>query len=124
MGIKVEGLEELRRQFADAPKEMRKQLRVANKAAAAPIVERAQVLVPVRSGTLRRSIKATSNVTDAFVKAGGVNAVPYAGIIHFGWPKRNIRPRPFLYQAADQRIDQVHAAYEKAAAKLAATIGE
>lgn len=122
MGVKVEGLDELRRQFADAPKEMRKQLRLANKEAAAPVVERAQVLVPVRTGKLRRSIKATSTVSDAFVKAGGVNAVPYAAVIHFGHPKRRIRPQPFLYKAADQRVPQVYAAFEKAVAKLAATI--
>jgi len=124
VGIKVEGLDELRRQFADAPKEMRKQLRLANKEAAAPVVELAQVLVPVRTGKLRRSIKATSTVKDAFVKAGGGKVGVYAPIIHFGWPKRRIPPRPFLYKAADQRVPQVYAAYEKAAAKLAATIGE
>lgn len=123
VGIRVEGLEQIRRDFADAPKEMRKQLRLANKEAAAPVVELAQVLVPVRTGALRRSIKATSNVTDAFVRAGGGKVAVYAPVVHFGWPKRGRRPQPFLYQAADRRITEVYAAYEKAVERILAAVG-
>ena len=37
----------------------------------------------------------------------GRKAVPYAGPIHFGWPARNIEPQPFLYDALDDKADEV-----------------
>jgi hypothetical protein len=39
--------------------------------------------------------------------------VPYAGPIHFGWPARNIRPNPFIYQVLDSRRDEVLKLYER-----------
>ncbi len=37
----------------------------------------------------------------------------YAGVIHFGWPRHNIEPQPFLYDALDKRFDEVVRVYEK-----------
>ncbi len=45
--------------------------------------------------------------------AAGKRRTPYAGVIHFGWPKHNIEPQPFLYKALDRRYDEVVAIYEK-----------
>ena len=39
-------------------------------------------------------------------------SVPYAGVIHFGWPRHNIEPQPFLYDALDRRSDEVIKLYE------------
>jgi hypothetical protein len=42
----------------------------------------------------------------------------YAGVIHFGWPRHNIEPQPFLYDALDKRFDEVTKLYELRIAAL------
>ena len=58
---------------------------------------------------LRRSIKARASKTRSRVTARTI----YAGVIHFGWPRHNIEPQPFLYDALDKRSDEVIALYER-----------
>lgn len=130
--IQVDGLDELRRLVRKAPPEIRKQLRATNKAAAEIVAAEARVLVPVRSGRLRSSIKATAGQKEASVKAGTAARVPYAGPVHFGWPGRPnkarrwrggpIRAQPFLYAARDRRINEVRGAYEQALDRFAQTL--
>ena len=118
-GFKVDGLKALQKEIRKTEDvEMKKRLRLANKEAAQVVADQAKVEVPRRSGRLARSIGTQASQTSAFVKAGTAARVPYAGPIHFGWPKRNIRPQPFLYEAMDKRIGEVRKAYEKNLEKL------
>ena len=118
-GFKVDGLKALQKEIRKTEDVgMKKQLRLANKEAAQVVADQAKVEVPRRSGRLARSIGVQASQTSAFVKAGTAARVPYAGPIHFGWPKRNIRPQPFLYEAMDKRIGEVRKAYEKNLEKL------
>jgi phage gpG-like protein len=55
-------------------------------------------LPPVLTGRLRDSIRAGRGKTKAVVRAGGAQ-VPYAPIIHYGYPARNIQARPYLLEA-------------------------
>lgn len=57
---------------------------------------------PSRSGRLKGSLRAGRGKTKAVVRAGGAR-VPYAGVIHYGWPARNIKPNPFLTRALDSK---------------------
>lgn len=119
MGGKIEvvGLRDLQRALrkvsADAPKELRK----TNLEAARIVSDEAVRRVPVRTGRLRDSIRALAQQRGAAVRAGGAR-VPYAGPIHFGWPKRHIKPNPFLYEALDRRRQQVLDAYRKGVGHL------
>lgn len=118
-GFKVDGLKALQKEIRKTEDvEMKKRLRLANKEAAQVVADQAKVEVPRRSGRLARSIGTQASQTSAFVKAGTAARVPYAGPIHFGWPKRNIRPQPFLYEAMDKRIGEVRKAYEKNLGKI------
>ena len=118
-GFKVDGLKALQKEIRQTEDvELKKQLRLANKEAAQVVADQAKVEVPRRSGRLARSIGTQASQTSAFVKAGTAARVPYAGPIHFGWPKRNIRPQPFLYEAMDKRIGEVRRAYEKNLGKI------
>lgn len=49
-------------------------------------------------GALRDSIRAGRGKTKAVVRAGS-SRVPYAGVIHYGWPAHHIAPHPFLTEA-------------------------
>lgn len=73
---------------------------------------------PTLSGNLRASMRAGKGKTKAVVRAGYASRVPYAGVIHYGWPARNIGAQPFLtdslhanhgriFAALDQGIDEL-----------------
>jgi len=74
------------------------------------VMARALSRAPVRTGRLRETIRASGTKTAGRVRAG-FKRVPYAGVIHFGWPARRIQPQPFLYDALDQRRNEVFNRY-------------
>jgi hypothetical protein len=76
------------------------------------IVKAATPFTPVDSGALSASLKSAPTQRQGRVRLGSA-AVPYAGPIHFGWPARNIRPNPFIYQVLDSRRDEVLKLYER-----------
>jgi hypothetical protein len=88
-----------------------------HKAAAELILFEARNRAPVgpsrrghRGGTLRRSGRATATKGSGAVRFGG-GAIAYAGPVHFGHAPRPqggfTLPNPFLYDAADDRVDAV-----------------
>ena len=78
--------------------------------AAEIVVDGAKRIAPVRTGALAASIRAAAVRTGGRVRVGNAS-VPYAGPIHFGWPKRRIVPQPFIYDALDPRRGEVAAVY-------------
>lgn len=75
------------------------------------VVTESRTIVPVLSGALAGTLRATNSATAATVKAGD-SSVDYAGVQHFGWAEHNIEPTPYLYDAADRRTDEIIARYE------------
>ncbi|GMA34741.1 hypothetical protein [Demequina litorisediminis] len=61
---------------------------------------------PTDSGTLATTLRAGRGKTKAVVRAGGARA-KYAGVIHYGWPARNIEPQPFLSDALNKTRPQI-----------------
>jgi hypothetical protein len=115
--IRIEGGRELRRAFREAGDDM-SDLKDLHKRLADDVAGTAKTKVPVRSGRLQRSIRGSGTKTAARIRAGnnrksGPTSVPYAGPIHFGWGARGIRPQPFLYEALDDRRDEVVDAYNR-----------
>lgn len=106
VGFKIEGLNKMLRALEQLDAEAKQRFKAAGKWAGEEVAKEARTLVPVRSGRLQKSIKSGATGRGATVRAGR-GAVPYAGPIHFGWGRRNIRPQPFLYNAADRRVDEV-----------------
>lgn len=124
LSLDVENLKEVQKMIRDlGDAELRKQLREANKSVAQMVVDAALPNVPVRSGKLRQSVKASATQSAAYGKAGSAVRVPYAAAIHWGEGSgnvgggssrrnRNIQGRPFLWEAADQTINQAVNEYE------------
>ncbi len=115
--IRVEGGRELRRAFREAGDDM-SDLRELHKRLADDVADTAKTKTPIRSGRLQRSIRGSGTKTAARVRAGnnrksGPTSVPYAGPIHFGWGARGIRPQPFMYEALDDRRQQVIETYNR-----------
>jgi len=113
--IEVFGGRELRRTLNRVGDDITKDaLKRANKEAAELVAAEARRLVPVESGRLKASIRATGGVASGSVKAGNKVRVPYAGVIHYGWPARNIRATPFITAAVANKIGDARRAYLRA----------
>lgn len=94
----VEGGRRLRatlRQAGDDLQGMRDAHRDASQIAA----NAAAALAPVRSGRLRATVRAAGTKTAGIIRAGFAR-VPYAGPVHWGWPRRNIPANTFLSDGA------------------------
>lgn len=117
-GVTIEGLKEFRLALRKLPPEYVKALREITKAAAEPVAEEARHLVPVGpTGRLKASIRALGQQRGAQV-AAGKKSVPYAGPIHWGWPKRHIRAQPFLVRALHKKQKDVILVFEIKTQKL------
>lgn len=67
----------------------------------------ARAKAPVRTGSLRDSIRAGRGKTKAVVRAGTAVRSPYAAVQHYGNPKRNLPPTMYLVTALHQTNGQV-----------------
>jgi len=114
--VTVEGGPQLRKAFKRMDARL-EDLKDVHAAAGEMVAGTARSLVPFDSGDLFDSIRTDRRAAGASV-LGGRGRVPYAGVIHFGWPRRNIEPQPFLYDAVDQRREDVAAKYDDAVADL------
>jgi hypothetical protein len=82
--VRVEGIRELQRSLRQANASFPAELRKANKSAAEVVVAFALPKAPVKTGRLRKSIKAQAQQRGASVKGGTEVRVPYFGFIDFG----------------------------------------
>lgn len=121
VAVKVEGLGKVIRQIKQIEPELVNDLKAANRVIADDVTGTAKQLAPARSGKLRASVRPGATARTGLVRAGK-RAVPYAAPIHFGWPDRGIEPRPFLYDALDERRPEVERAYLAAITKIARAV--
>ena len=119
--IKVTGLSkvqrDLRKLSTDALDLNKTEFLETNKQVAEIIINESKRYIPVISGALAAAVRNASTKKSAKVRAGSV-AVPYAGPIHFGYPKRAIKPNPFFYDAIDSRRDEVRQKYDSLVSSL------
>ena len=92
---------------------------IANLNLAAAAVPPARREAPKLSGRLADSIRPhRGRWYRATIKAGN-RRLPYAGAVHFGWEKHNIKPNPFLERGAEQIKDRAKRAYVQAVERAA-----
>lgn len=103
---RIEGLREVQKALRDVSSDLKNEMKPTHLKAAEIVVDGAKRIAPVRTGALAASIRAAATQTGGRVRVGSA-AVPYAGPIHFGWPKRRIKPQPFIYDALDPRRAEV-----------------
>lgn len=106
----VEGARELRRSLRKAGDDL-SDLKDAHRKAAEIAAEASASLAPARSGRLRGTIRAAGTKTAGIIRSGK-KAVPYAGPIHWGWKKRNIKANPFMSTGAQNSQGQWLPIYE------------
>lgn len=67
---------------------------------------------PRRTGALASTVDAVDDAGGVTLTAGSP-AVPYAGVIHEGWPAHHIRAQPFMTKAIDKTTDEIANRYER-----------
>lgn len=108
--LEIEGMRELQKALRNLTEDSRNDMKETHRQAGQIVVDAAVRIIPVRSGALLASIKSAPTQRQGRVRVGSA-AVPYAGPIHFGWPARNIKPNPFIYEVLDSRRQEVYALY-------------
>jgi hypothetical protein len=124
--IKIEGLDEFRRNLKRIDSALPKGIRLAGNEAAGIVVDWARPRIPLgKTGRTRRSLRATSTQSASKVTGGGAR-VPWYGWLDFGGRvgrKRSV-VRPFLpngryiYRGYQLHKDDIRQAYEDALVRL------
>lgn len=96
--VEVEGARELRASMKRAGEDLG-DLADAHAEVAAQVAAASSAAAPRKSGNLAGTVRGNRAKTSAVVKAGRAS-VPYAGVIHWGWPRRNIAAHPWMTDTA------------------------
>lgn len=111
--IEVKGLRKLNKTIKTLADEgLNETLKATNKEAAETVATAAKPRVPRLTGLLAATLRTSATVRNGAVRVGNAR-IPYAKPIHFGWPKRNISPNPFLYSALDDRKYEIERLYQE-----------
>jgi hypothetical protein len=95
--ISVQGLAQFQRALKKLDSDLPKLVRTANNDAANVLIQKAQPLIPARTGRARGSLKARSTRTSARISIGG-NKAPYVPWLDFGGKtgRKKSVVRPFI----------------------------
>jgi hypothetical protein len=113
--VKVEGARQMRAALKKSGADM-KDLTSVHRDVGQVVMQAARV--PVRTGKLAGSLKSSPTRTKARV----TSRLPYAAPIHWGSPKRNLAPQPFISHAAVGTEDTWVELYRKRMDELMANI--
>lgn len=106
--VQVEGVRELRKRLRTIEGGL-DDLKAEHRWVGDYVLRRAAPATPRRSGRLAASGRAAGTATASIVRYGTAR-VPYAAVIHYGWPARHIRPSEWVWNAA-QRSEPVWLAH-------------
>ena len=83
-----------------------------NREIGSTLSQKASAIAPKRTGALSRSVGFEASSNKATIFAGSA-AVPYAGVIEYGWPQRNREAKPFLNPAVNNNMGFVVNKYDE-----------
>lgn len=114
--LQVDGLRALTKALKAAGEDVT-ELKALNGKAAALVADAAAPRTPRRSGRLAASVRTGATQRGGRVMAGKAS-VPYAGVIHWGWPKRGIKAQPWIADTAVATEDRWTDVYLEGAEEL------
>ena len=116
--LEIDGLREALRDIRRLGDDARDDMKDTHRKAGEIVATVARRIAPIRTGRLSSTIVSAPTQRQGRVRVGRGQSIPYAGPIHFGWPARRIAPQPFIYDALDQRADEVRRVYENRIGEL------
>lgn len=115
-GVRIEGLRELVRDLERLGVEV-DDLKDVMASISRLGAQEIQVRAPRVSGALAGTVRGNRAKGKAVVTVGNAR-VPYAGVIAWGWPARNIKPDGFVPEGVDSITRQVPEIFEDGIDKL------
>ena len=106
----INGLKEVASSLDKIEKGIRENLEL-NKELSSNLAQKASAMAPKLTGALASSVVGNPSSERAQIVAGSA-AVPYAGVIEYGWPARNIQPQPYLNKAVNDNLGYIIEKYE------------
>jgi hypothetical protein len=103
--ITVEGIKQVTDSLKNLNKDLESNIEL-NKELSTTLSQKASAMAPVLTGALASSVKGNPSAEKAQILAGSA-AVPYAGVIEYGWPQRNIEAQPYLNPAVNNNMGYI-----------------
>lgn len=97
-GVEVVGARKLRSTMKRAGQDL-SDLKAVHSKVAAFVADKAAARAPRRTGRLAGTVRGNRAAASSRVMAGR-QSVPYAKVIHWGWPARNISAQPWIQDTA------------------------
>lgn len=82
-----------------------------NKELSDTLSQKASAMAPRLTGALASSVVGNPSAQKAQIVAGSAS-VPYAGVIEYGWPNKNIKAQPYLVPAVNNNMGYIIQKYE------------
>jgi hypothetical protein len=87
-----------------------------NKELSTTLSQKASALAPRLTGALASSVQGNPSAEKAQILAGSA-AVPYAGVIEYGWPAKNKEAKPYLRPAVNNNMGYIIEKYNESIQK-------
>lgn len=107
--IKIVGLDKARSAFRRLGVPAKEMSQAAHNAGLI-VLREANLIVPVKTGKLKRTLRSASLQRGVVVRAGN-SRVPYANPIHWGWFRRHIMPNPFFAKVLGYKAEEIYQTY-------------
>ena len=104
-GITIKGIKEVTDTLNKLGKDLESNIEL-NKELSTTLSQKASAMAPRLTGALASSVVGNPSTEKAQISAGS-SAVPYAGVIEYGWPLRNIEARPYLNPAVNDNMGYI-----------------
>jgi hypothetical protein len=103
--ITVNGIKEVTDSLKRLSKDLESNIEL-NKELSTNLSQKASALAPRITGALASSVVGNPSAEKAQILAGSA-AVPYAGVIEYGWPAKNKEARPYLTPAVNNNMGYI-----------------
>lgn len=111
ISFSVDGIKEVTDSLDKVEKNIRENLAL-NKELSSTIAQKASAMAPRLTGALASSVVGNPSADKAQIVAGSA-AVPYAGVIEYGWPAKNKEAKPYLNKAVNDNLGYIIQKYEE-----------
>jgi phage gpG-like protein len=103
--ISIQGVKEVTDSLSKMARNLESNIEL-NKELSTTLSQKASALAPRLTGALASSVQGNPSAEKAQILAGSA-AVPYAGVIEYGWPDRNIDAQPYLNPAVNDNMGYI-----------------
>jgi phage gpG-like protein len=113
--ISIQGVKEVTDSLNKMARDLESNIEL-NKELSTTLSQKASALAPRLTGALASSVVGNPSAEKAQIMAGSA-AVPYAGVIEYGWPDRNIDAQPYLNPAVNDNMGYIIEKYNESIQK-------